>query len=68
MTHSNLVADELHNVGFATKIKRTGAVKVTLSNRKVYKPEVQECLELLFEGISFTLIQSFNGVLVVVED
>lgn len=67
-----LVADELTDCGFRTYIVemkfrgigRLEAVEVSLGNRKVNHMEVRDILEQRFEGISFNLTSTSNGVMV----
>lgn len=68
MTHSHLIANELYNSGFQTKVLTSNAVKVSLSKRKPSTMEVWIALDQLFEGISFTVKSLSDSVLVVVED
>lgn len=49
--HTQLIATELSNLGFTTRITQTG-VLVSL-NRRVEKLEVEHALSQAFEGIEF---------------
>lgn len=64
MQNANLVADELHAVGFRTKVLVSNAVEVSLSNRKPSRMEVETALEQIFEGINFQVKSLSNSVLV----
>lgn len=65
ITMKDLVANELQAVGFETKVKGD-VVKVTLTTRKVSTLEVATALAQVFNEIEFTLITSFNGVIVLI--
>ena len=61
-----IVAEELKNMGFDTKIiLKNMCVKVTLKNRKPSKMEVETALEQIFDEIKFNLITSFDGIIIV---
>lgn len=64
MKNANLVADELKNSGFQTKVIVSNGVKVSLSNRKPSKMEVETALEQIFDSIQFQVIGVPDGVLV----
>lgn len=51
--HTQLIATELSNLGFQTRITQTG-VLVSL-NRPVSRMEVETALEQVVEGIQFTI-------------
>lgn len=55
MSHQNLVASELSEMGFETKVTQTG-VLVSLK-RPVSTLEVKTALDQAFEGIEFKLFQ-----------
>ena len=59
--HTNLIATELSNLGFTTRITQTG-VLVSL-NRPVSTIEVEMALEQIVEGVKFHLVKiSKNSV------
>ncbi len=61
--HTNLIATELSNLGFQTRITQTG-VLVSL-NRPVSRMEIETALEQAFEEIEFRVTHiSKNSVLV----
>ena len=64
MSHANLVANELHEMGFRTKVFTSNAVTVKLSNRKVSQMEVQTALLQAFDVIQFKLCSLTDGILV----
>ena len=66
MEHTNLVATELHDAGFSTKVITGDTVKVSLSNRKPSTMEVWITLREIFEDITFTVKSSVDSVLVIV--
>ena len=68
MSHSHIVADELHNAGFRTKVLTSNAVQVSLSNRKPSTMEVWITLREIFEDITFTVKSLVDTVLVYIED
>ncbi len=51
--HTNLIATELSNLGFQTRITQTG-VLVSL-NRPVSKMEIETALEQIVEGVKFSI-------------
>lgn len=53
MTHTQLIATELSNSGFQTRITQTG-VLVSL-NRPVSRMEVETALEQVVEGVRFDI-------------
>jgi hypothetical protein len=59
MTHSNLVANELKNAGFRTRVLTSNAVEVSL-NRKISTLEVLHTTDKLFDEIKFNA-ESVNG-------
>lgn len=67
MRHTNLVANELHNSGFRTKVLTGNAVQVSLTSRKVSTIEVKYALDQLFEDINFTVKSLVDSVLVIIE-
>ena len=64
MRNANLVANELHEMGFRTKVFASNAVQVTLTNRKVSTMEVIDALEQAFDVIQFRTVSTVDGVLV----
>jgi len=53
--HTQLIATELSNLGFTTRITQTG-VLVSL-NRPVSQMEVETALEQIVEGVKFHLVK-----------
>lgn len=51
--NSNLIATELSNLGFQTRLTQTG-VLVSL-NRPVSKMEIETALEQIVEGVKFSI-------------
>ena len=67
MTHQNIIATELSNLGFQTRITQTG-VLVSL-NRPVSQMEIEMALEQAFEGIEFKLYHIHSNMIhIVVEE
>lgn len=64
MRNANLVADELHSVGFRTKAFLNNAVEVSLSNRKPSAMEVEIALDNIFDGIQFQVKSNSQSVIV----
>lgn len=65
MTHLNLVATELDQLGFKVEIFNDSA-EVSLDNRKVNSMEIRQGLEQVFEDIDFELQSTSKGILVTV--
>jgi hypothetical protein len=64
--HTHLIATELSNLGFTTRITQTG-VLVSL-NRPVASMEVETALEQAFEGIEFKLYHVHRNMVHVVTE
>ena len=64
MTHTNLVANELHSAGFKSQVFTKNMVLVSLTNRKPSKMEVLTALDQNFESINFSCQSTPQGVLV----
>jgi len=64
MTNANLVADELHETGFRTKVFTSNGVIVSLTNRKVGRIEVETALDQIFDGLQLNCQSISEGVLV----
>jgi hypothetical protein len=58
-----LVATELHNAGFETKITPNG-INATLTNRNPSKMELTTALDKIFPEIDFNLTSTNNGVFI----
>ncbi len=61
---ANLIANELHAVGFRTKVVCSNAVAVSLTSRKVSTMEVEAAFDKIFERRDFEINQTVNGVLI----
>ena len=66
MEHTNLVASELRQAGYDIKILST-AIRVSLLSRIVRQVEIRAVLDDIFEGCSFLLQRSYDGVIVEIE-
>jgi len=66
MTHTQLTATELKNIGFETEIFTSETVIVSLTSRKVSKMEVETALNQIFDSIEFKLQSTNNGVMVTI--
>lgn len=67
MEHKNIVATELSNLGFQTRITQTG-VLVSL-NRPISRMEIEMALEQVVEGVKFNIYPvSKNQQHVIVEE
>ena len=53
MTHTNLIATELSNLGFQTRITQTGVL--VSFKRPISKMEVETALEQIVEGVKFSI-------------
>lgn len=63
MSHANLVADELHKVGFRTRVIVSNAVEVSL-NRQVSTLEVQLATDKLFDEVQFNFTPVNDKVII----
>lgn len=66
MSHQNLVASELSEMGFETKTTLTG-VLVSLK-RPISWMEVKTALERAFEGIEFRMIQIHRNTIHIITE
>lgn len=62
MQNVNLLANELHNAGFRTKVLTSNTVRVDLSTRKPSTQEVEAALEQIFDGIQFNVRSTADAV------
>jgi hypothetical protein len=61
MSHSNLVANELKNVGFQTRVLTDNTVEVSLKYRKINTLEILYLTDELFDEIKFNARQTTTG-------
>jgi len=66
MSNNHIVATELSNLGFTTRITQTG-VLVSL-NRVMTQMEVERALEQIVEGAEFTIYQVQRNMIHVVTE
>lgn len=64
--HANLIATELSNLGFTTRITQTG-VLVSL-NRPVTQMEIEIALAQVFEGIEFKVYHVHSNMVHIAEE
>ena len=64
MRNANLIADELHNAGFRTKVVTSTAVKVSLTSRTISTIEVETALGQIFDNAKYNLRSLLGEVIV----
>lgn len=64
MKATNMIADDLHAVGFRTKVESSDCVSISLSNRNPNIMEIEQAMEKEYDTSIFTFRSTNNKVLV----